>query len=99
MVQDGQDATGRDWGTSLLDDRELLEQLKPTAALWWLAERSEHVQRHKLHLFQYEVDHGADVHATVGGFDVLRCAPDAPLAVGASNRPLALPTPAHALPP
>ena len=61
------DGTGRE-----LSDRNLLEELKPTAALWWLAERAEHVRSSKLNQWQYEIDHGADLQATVGGFDVIR---------------------------
>jgi hypothetical protein len=48
-----------------LDDRGLLEKLGPTAALWWMAERASHVRVSTLHQWEYELDHGADVNATV----------------------------------
>ena len=58
-------------GTLIIDDSEILENLKPTAALWWMAERAAHVRCSKLHQFEYELDHGADVHATVGAFAIV----------------------------
>ena len=56
---------------AVLDDRKLLEELRPTAALWWMAERAQHVRCSKLHQFQYEVEHGADLRAAVGSFTIL----------------------------
>ena len=58
-------------GSAALDDRALLEELRPTAALWWMAERASHVRCSKLHQFQYEIDHGADLHAEVGTFSIV----------------------------
>jgi len=54
-----------------IDDCELLEQLRPTAALWWMAERALHVRCSKLHQFRYELEHGADARSTVGAFTLL----------------------------
>ena len=54
-----------------LDDTIILEALPPTAALWWMAERAEHVRASKLHQWSYELEHGADVHATFGGRTLL----------------------------
>lgn len=58
-------------GTLIIDDGELLETLQPTAAIWWMAERASHVRCSKLHQFTYELEHGADVAATVGAFGLL----------------------------
>ena len=35
------------------------------AAIWWMAERASHVRVSMLHQWQYELDHGADVTASV----------------------------------
>ena len=55
----------------VLDDRAVLESLQPTAALWWMAERAHHCRLSKLHQFEYELEHGADVSAVVGTFGIL----------------------------
>ena len=44
------------------DDTVVLERLGPTAALWWMAERANHVRKSKLHQWRYELEHGADVN-------------------------------------
>ena len=53
------------------DDSAILERLPPTAALWWMAERAEHVRVGRLHQWRYELEHGADVHGTFAGFTLL----------------------------
>ena len=55
----------------MVDDGALLEQLKPTAAVWWMAERSTHVRCSALHKFQYEIEHGADVRGSVASLTLL----------------------------
>lgn len=62
-AQDDQDELLR--CLDIMDDRALLEVLKPTAAIWWMAERASHCRVSTLHQFEYELEHGADLSATV----------------------------------
>ena len=54
-----------------LDDTVVLEQLKPTAAVWWMAERAQHVRKSKMHQFKYEIEHGANLKARFAGHTLL----------------------------
>ena len=65
------DHDGRGHYRNELDDTVVLEQLGPTAAVWWMAERAQHVRQSKLHQFRYEIEHGADLTATFAGYTLL----------------------------
>lgn len=54
-----------------LDDSVLLERLRPTAALWFMAERAHHCRTSKLFQWRYELEHGADVARTHEGLTLL----------------------------